>query len=120
MCPGGPRCKLLDSPGSYVSGLLCNNVLRVLIRVADVWGALLGEGVYECVCECRAVFLCSLEVTLEKKEQDLTWTSLFDDGRGYPHKPHSTELQDVLQKKLDALKPEKNEVRAVCCIVFFV
>lgn len=43
------------------------------------------------------------------------WTSLFDDGRGYSHTPHSDslELQDILQKKLDALEPEK-EVRVVC------
>ena len=66
-----------------------------------------------CVCVCDLLCNCSLEVTLEKKEQDLNWTSLFDDGRGYSHMPHGerTDLkEDVLQKKLDGLQSEKKDV----------
>ena len=47
---------------------------------------------------------------LEKKEPDLNWTSLFDDGRGYPHVPHGDDLKDVIQKKQNVLQSEKKEV----------
>lgn len=52
-----------------------------------------------------------LEVILEKKEQDWTWTSLFDDGRGYSHKHHgeNSDHQDILQKKLEELQSDKKE-----------